>query len=68
MFSVKRVGTIDCRNYGHSTCNVTHRFVDCCFEASNLDFGRRHFVFLETEVTIFGNSDDRELAANGSDS
>ena len=23
------------------------------FEASNLDFGRRHLVFLEPEVTIF---------------
>ena len=25
-----------------------------CFEASSLDFSRRHLVFLETEVTIFG--------------
>ena len=33
---------------------MTHWFVDCRFEASSLDFGRHHLVFLESEVTIFG--------------
>ena len=40
-----RVLIIDCINNGRSICDVTHWFVDCCFEASNLDFGRRHLVF-----------------------
>ena len=31
-------------------------FVDCSFEASSLDLGRRHLVFLEPEVTIFGRA------------
>ena len=34
--------------------------MDCHFEASSLDFGRRHLVFLETEVTIFGKEGDTE--------
>ena len=33
---------------------TVHWFVFCCFEASSLYFGRRHLVFLEPEVTIFG--------------
>ena len=35
--------------------------VDCHFEASSLDFGRRHLVFLEPEVTIFGREGGAEL-------
>ena len=46
--------TIECINNGRSIRDVSHWFVDCCFEASRLDFGRRHLSFLETEVTIFG--------------
>ena len=53
--------------------------MDCRFEASSLDFGRRHLRFLEPEVTIFGKEGDAEgeschaigdcgLAANASDS
>ena len=41
--------------------SVTSPIVDCCFEASSLDFGRRHFVFLEPEVTIFGKEGEAEL-------
>ena len=39
--------------------------MNCNFEASNLDFGRRHLVFLEPEVTIFGrNGGTGQLLAN----
>ena len=41
----KHVRSIDCINNGRDICEVTHWFVDCCFEASSLDFGRRHLVF-----------------------
>ena len=37
-----------------------HWFVDCHFEASSLGFGRRHLVFLEPEVIIFGKEGDNE--------
>ena len=30
---------------------------------SSLDFGRRHLVFLEPEVTIFGREGDAELVS-----
>ena len=33
--------------------------MDCCFEASILDFGHHHFVFLEPDVTIFGREGRR---------
>ena len=33
--------------------------MDFCFEALSLDFGRRHVVFLEPEVTIFGREGSR---------
>ena len=39
---------------GHSIRDVNHRFADCSFEATSLDFGRRHLSFLEPDVTIFG--------------
>ena len=52
--------TIDCVNNG---CSITSKFVDFCFEASSLDFGRRHLGFLEPEMTIFG----REGGTNSSD-
>ena len=58
----KGPGTVDCINNGSSICDVTRWFVDCCFEASSLDFGQRHLVFLEPKVTIFGKGDDTELA------
>ena len=51
-----RLPTEDCINNEHSV-----RDVDRSFEASSLDFGRRHLVFLEPEVTIFGREDDAEL-------
>ena len=38
--------------------DTTDWFVDCCFEASSLDFGCRHLVFLEPEMTIFGKQGD----------
>ena len=41
--------------------DVTHRFVDYSFDASNLHFGRRHLVFLEPEVSIFGKEGETEL-------
>ena len=57
--------TKDCLSNGRSSCDVTHWFVDCCFEALSLHFGRRHLSFLslqrrflETEVTIFGKDSD----------
>ena len=53
---------IDCINNGHSIREVTHWFLDCCFEASSLHFGRRHLGFIEPEVTIFGREGDTELA------
>ena len=34
--------------------------LDCYFEASSLDFGHRHFVFLEPEMTIFGKEGEAE--------
>ena len=40
---------------------VTHWFVDCCFEALSLDFGRHHVGFLEPEMTIFGRKCDAVL-------
>ena len=39
---------------------INHWFVGCCFEALSLNFGRRHLVFLELEVTIFGKEGDAE--------
>ena len=45
---------IDYINNKSSICDVNSWFVDCRFEASSLGFGRRHLVFLEPEVTIFG--------------
>ena len=53
--------TIDCINNGRNICDISHWFVYQCLEASSLDFGRRHPVFLEPEVTIFGKVDDAEL-------
>ena len=41
-------------NNGCSSRHVPHGFVVYRFEASSLHFGRRHLVFLEPEVTIFG--------------
>ena len=55
------VKIIDCINNGLNIWDVTHWFVDCCFEASHLDFGRRHLVFLEPEVTKkIGNEGDTD--------
>ena len=34
--------------------------MDCCFEASSLDFGPGHLGILEPEVTIFGKGGDAE--------
>ena len=42
--------------------------MDCRFEASSLNFGRRHLVFLEPEVTIFGRESATELAELKSES
>ena len=42
----------------------THWFVDFHFEASSLDFGRRHLVFLEPEVMIFLKDGDTELVVS----
>ena len=49
---------------GHSIRNVTYWIADCHFEASSLDFGRRHLVFLEPEVTIFEREADTELVVS----
>ena len=46
---------------GGSICDVNHWFSDWHFEASSLDFGSRHLVFLEPEVTMFGSEGDAEL-------
>ena len=46
---------------GRSICGISIWFVDSFFEASSLVFGRRHLVFLEPEVTIFGKGGDTEL-------
>ena len=35
--------------------------MNCCFDASSLDFGRRHLVFLEPEVTIFVRDFEEDL-------
>ncbi len=40
--------TLDCIKDGRSLCDITHWFVDCCFEASSLGFDRSHFDCLET--------------------
>ena len=53
--------TTGCICNGRSICDITHWFVDCCFEASGLDFGRRHLGFWEPEVTIFGREGDAKL-------
>ena len=47
----------EAKNCGSSSSS---EFVDCCFEASSSDFGRRHLDILETEVTIFGREGDAE--------
>ena len=54
-----RVKTIDCINNGRSIHDVTHWFVDCCFEALSLAFVCCHLV-LEPEVTIFRQEGDAE--------
>ena len=40
---------------GRSCCDVSH-----WFEALSLHFGRRHLVFLQPEVTIFGREGGAE--------
>ena len=54
-------------NNGRSIRDGSHWFVDCCSEASSLNFGRRHLVFLETEVTIFGKEGDTQAPRNSAD-
>ena len=46
--------TLDCKNNGRCISDITHWFGDCCFDAGSLAIGRHHLVFLEPEVTIFG--------------
>ena len=55
------VPSLDCVNNGRSIRDVTQWFVDCCFEASSLNFGCRHLVFLEPKVNNFGEESDTEL-------
>ena len=56
---ISRVLAIDCINNGRSIRDITHWFVDCHFEASNLYFDAPSYV-LETEVTIFGTECNAE--------
>ena len=42
----------DCINDRWSILHVPHWFVDCCFEASRLDFGHCHLVFSGPELTL----------------
>ena len=41
--------------------DVTHWFVDCCFEALSLDFAKSPSCFLEPEVIIYGKEGGAEL-------